>query len=51
MKTVALVVALLAVVSLVSGCKSSQAEKEAYFNSGSMDEQVQSWQNVPGGRR
>ncbi|MDF7822556.1 hypothetical protein P4B35_00915 [Pontiellaceae bacterium B12227] len=42
----------LIVLSLASGCatnKEKQAEKEAYFEEGKMDQQVEQWKK-PGGR-
>lgn len=49
MKTVASILCLLMTISLFAGCASKKEEKEAYFNDGQMDEQVESWKK-PGGR-
>jgi len=44
------VVALSFVIALLSGCSTTtKEEKEAYYESGGMDEQVQSWKTKPGG--
>lgn len=51
MKLPALLVVLSFVIALLSGCSTTtQEEKEAYFQGGGMDEQVQSWKTKPGGR-
>ena len=53
MKQIGLSCALIVVLSIVSGCatnKEKQAEKDAYYEDGKMDDQVQSWQK-PGGRQ
>jgi hypothetical protein len=51
MKLIGLSCALIVVLSIVSGCASKKdtAEKEAYFNDGKMDQQVDSWKK-PGTR-
>ncbi|WP_372805989.1 hypothetical protein [Pontiella sp.] len=60
MKTFALIVVAAGLSFIFTGCcvldtTEDQAlengEKVQYYLGGSMDEQVQSWQNVPGGRR
>jgi hypothetical protein len=49
MKLIGLSCALIVVLSIVTGCatkkekETKKAEKEAYMEDGSMDEQVQSW--------
>lgn len=51
MKTFSLITGMAVLILSVVGCKSTtQEEKEAYFESGAMDEQVQSWKTKPGGR-
>jgi uncharacterized protein YceK len=55
MKLIGLSCALIVILSIASGCASKQtkaakqAEKEAYFNDGKMDQQVESWEK-PGTR-
>ena len=49
MKTTAALLGLIACFSILTGCASNKEEKEAYFNEGKMDEQVESWKK-PGGR-
>ena len=49
MKFIGIGFALLILLSAVSGCASNKAEKEAYFNDGKMDQQVENWKK-PGGR-
>ena len=49
MKLIASIFCLLMTISLLSGCASKKEEKEAYFNEGQMDEQVEQWKK-PGGR-
>ncbi|VGO12840.1 hypothetical protein PDESU_01394 [Pontiella desulfatans] len=50
MKIIAMVVILFSLFSVMTGCQSRKAEKEAYYEEGKMDEQVQSWKTKPGGR-
>lgn len=49
MKITASLLCLILTASLMTGCATNKEEKEAYFNDGKMDEQVQSWEK-PGGR-
>ncbi len=49
MKITASILCLLMASAILSGCASKQEEKEAYYQDGKMDQQVEAWKK-PGGR-